>query len=161
MSEWNEEKRYTIINDKVLVSIGAICWSVRSCHDTYFSVYNANWEGHEKKGITLVADVGSNFAYLERQRSFSGNLKYNTLTIYEFKDNKLYSISFNLDDFDVLYVNSTVDTAVSILRRLNLTGYLKQILVDWLKPLPKTMRLLIIKKYIPDYEEENEEETIL
>jgi hypothetical protein len=161
MSDWSEVKRYTTIGNKALVDIGAICWSVRSCHDTYFSVYNANWEGHEKRGITLIADVGSNFAYLERQRSFSGNLKYNTLTIYEWKNNSLYSISFNLDNFDVLYINSTVDMAVSILKRLDLVGYLRQILVDWLKPLPKTMRLLIIKKYIPDYNEEDEKETIL
>jgi len=161
MSDWSEVKRYTTIGNKALVDIGAICWSVRSCHDTHFSVYGADWEGHEKKGITLVVDVGSNFAYLERQRSFSGNLKYNTLTIYEWRNNALYSISFNLDNFDALYVNSTVDMAVSILKRVNLTEYLKQILTDWLRPLPKTIRLLIIKKYIPDYEEENEEENIL
>jgi hypothetical protein len=51
--------------------------------------------------------------------------------------------------------------AVSILKRVNLTEYLKQILTDWLRPLPKTIRLLIIKKYIPDYNEEDIEENTL
>jgi hypothetical protein len=161
MSDWNEVNRYVIIGNKALISIGAVCWSHRSCHDTFWQNYGCDWEGSGKKGITLIADIGKAFAFLERQRSFAGNLKYNTLTIYEWNNNKLYSISFNLDDFDALYVNSTVDTAVSILKRVGLNEYLRQILVDWLKPLPKTMRLLVIRKYIPDYNEEDEEENIL
>ncbi len=86
---------YDIINGIAFVNLGEMCWSRRSCHDTHYALYNAKYGGEARRNLYAVTPVGQNFAFIVRQYSFKGNLKYNILEVYKWDSDKLYKTYFN------------------------------------------------------------------
>ena len=164
MEEWYEYNNYIIVDNKAYIRMGSLCWSRRSCADTKWEVYNANWEGNKRDGITIITEVGIPFVFFSRQWSFVGNLKHNNVELYKWDSNKLLSRGFSLtygEIYDATKVYREVEELVNSLEKTGLMNYLLNILEDWLKPVPEQIRIPVIKRYIPDYEpKKDEEETI-
>ncbi len=165
MSEWYEYTNYIVADNKAYVRMGSLCYSRRSCHDTQWEVYNSDWEGNKRDGITLICNVGQPFAFFSRQWSFAGNLKHNNVELFKWSSDKLLFRGFSLiygEIYDMAKIYNTVGELVNAINEIGLTQYLSKILIDWLKPVPVQLRVPVIKRYVPDYNpKEDEEETIL
>lgn len=112
-----------------------VCHSRRSCHDTLHVVEPPSALRYPRSRTAAVfLKPGQRALVLYRQWSFNGNLKWNSLCLYEARDNGMYQLCFGYNEWSS--VDEIVRQAKAAYMLLKNSGIEKwyELLRQWWKP---------------------------